>query len=315
MLTTLSSLELRCWYLPISGGVGFLISITLSLTSHPEIGGEKIWVKLTLTKSGHRTPSSLSLRNELTGWIGGCRSTMPALALSFPRGTICTCKPSAETYPVRPLAAPLQPDAGPRGHLPGGKLHAVVAPDPDRAIADLGLGRRAAVGRQQGADVAHQLEVSAPAVSGGGYDEVDVQDLVVPVVAGVQRADPEAERRSGAAVAVAADEADDVRGVADAVRPPGLVGAQLAPLLVHELVQVLDQPEAHDAVVGRPRVRQQRAPVRRRPREQRVHEGRVEDGVHAVRPSSGVVGCMVSKKAQSNFYLLFGKTGIRHVII
>ena len=195
---------------------------------------------------------------------------------------------------MRPLAASLQPDTGAGGNLAGGELNTVVAADADGAARNLRRGGLAGDGGiaashlgtvalltgvlgQQGLDVAHERQVRVSPVASGGDDEVDIEDLVVGAVGlGGERSDSQAHR-----VWRRRFEAHHIGRVADPVRPPPLVASQLPQLVVHALVQVLDQPQAHYAVVGRARVVYECLPVLGRPREQVVDERGVEYRVDA----------------------------------
>lgn len=166
------------------------------------------------------------------------------------------------------LTASLEPDTRPGCHLAGGELDTIVAADADGAITDARIsghaGRRGVAARhlgvtaaalllalcgvgQQGLDVAHEGQVRVASVAGGSDDEVDIEDLIVAAVRlGGQGSDPQTHgfgRRRF--------KANDVGRGADPVRPATLVASKLTQLVVHSFVQLLDQPQAHHAVVGR----------------------------------------------------------------
>ncbi len=66
------------------------------------------------------------------------------------------------------------------------------------------------------------------------------------------------------------------------MRPSALVTTELSSLVVHPLVELLDELESNDAVVGAARLGEQVAAVLRGLGIQRIDVPRVEDGVDAV---------------------------------
>jgi hypothetical protein len=76
---------------------------------------------------------------------------------------------------------------------------------------------------------------------------------------------------------------NDIPPGQDAVRPLLLVGTQCALLVVHDLKQMLDQFQPHDAVVGSPRISEEVGTVSGGLGINCVDEFRVEDGVDAVK--------------------------------
>lgn len=136
--------------------------------------------------------------------------------------------------------------------------------------------------------------MGAALVAGGGHDEVGVEDLVAGQLA------DEAVLEAVAAMLDAADvdlqalrllalvDLDDVAAEEHAVGPLALVDAEKALLVVEHLVQVVDELEADDAVVGGLGLLDEGAAVGLRLGVQLVDVAGVEDGVDERRVVGGL---------------------------
>lgn len=188
------------------------------------------------------------------------------------------------------LAAALKPDSSILGDAAGVELDAVVSVDGQVALALLrldvpagdALAELGLVGFVLGQHVPSALEhvdVSDALVAGGGDDEVGLDRLLTTEAAegtlgGVVNLDLQAVALGG--------DAGDLAAAEDAVGPGLLVGADVALLLVHQLVELLDEVEANDAVVGGAGLGEEVVARLGRSGPEAIDILRVEDGVDAV---------------------------------
>ena len=219
---------------------------------------------------------------------------------------------SGFTYAVGGLAAPLQPDARAGGNSPWGELHAVVPRDLQfprertrRPVGVLGLREKLppvrpilalavtfSRRREERPDVPQHLQVPGPPIAGCRDDEVDVQCFQLGtrerILAGSARA-------SLSELSSLHDQPETVTlllrshyviATHDAVWPSRLVLSQLSSLVVHSLVEGLNELQPHYAVVRTSRVGEQVATVLGRLWVKRINVFGVEDGVYAVRVRS-----------------------------
>ncbi len=101
-----------------------------------------------------------------------------------------------------------------------------------------------------------------PAVASCGNDKIHIQDLflqwsISEILSWCGTADFNSE-----CVAVLLH-IEDLPAAHDAMRPQSLVGTQLAALVIYALVQVLDQLQADNAVIGSTCIPEQVPPVAR----------------------------------------------------
>lgn len=205
-----------------------------------------------------------------------------------------------ETYTVSTLAAALQPNAAALGNLALTELDRVVAvrlnnsqalllaldePSVLGALDGLSDERRVSL-REKGPRGLEHIDMRHALVTGSADDDIDIERLLVHnrsidisslVLAIEVAADLDFE-----VVALLRDGDDLARGQ-NAVGPLGLVGAENAALMVHDLVEVLDELEADDAVVGGLGVGKEVGAVSRGAGVDGIDEFGVEDGVDAGR--------------------------------
>jgi len=152
------------------------------------------------------------------------------------------------------FTATLQPNAG--TVLDGAvlKLDTIVTTDLEgfrRSVVGCNLppvqltGAAVRGGRQKPGSISQHVNMGVAPVTRRGNDKVYVEDLVGRQTVDVRND----ERKSATGTGAVGLHAFHKATTHDAVRPLRLVRAQLAFLVVHALVELLDQLQAHDAVV------------------------------------------------------------------
>lgn len=159
------------------------------------------------------------------------------------------------------LTATLQPDTGVVGHRTLGKFDLVVSANSQLALTLLsldipavdGLGKlivfRDRLG-QHGPGTSEHVDMRPPLVTSGSDDEVGLEDLLLTGIGkSIQRAILDMLNLDLELVALVIDTGDLATGK-NAVRPLSLVVADLALLVIHLLIKVLNELQANNAVVG-----------------------------------------------------------------
>lgn len=217
-------------------------------------------------------------------WISLARLTKLMM-----HGNVCA-------YPVSSLAAALQPDTGALGNGAGLELDLVISADSQLALALLrvdvpaghGLAELGSVALgdglgQHGPGILEDVDVGVAPVASGSDDEVNLENLLVSGIDVAVQGDVVDLLDADLDLVTLLLDAGDLAAGKDTMRPLGLVGANQALLLIHLLVEVLDQVQAHNTVVGGADLIQEALSGGSRPGVDVVDVLGVEDGVDAVR--------------------------------